>query len=770
MREWHGIVLVQPPFVQLNSPYPSLYYLKSFIEQLEKTRRDILIKNKQVTVLDHSIGLFERIFCRQGIKQIFSDAELSVGKRTDIKKPVRIIIERFLSEQELWLSSIERLTNFLRGKDNEWGHLLALANGSVPGGPRTDAYLSERGGEVSADETKRFATLLLSDIADFITATVDENFSLVRYRPLMEGSLNSGLRDFAVVEKNLDGYIMNSFYRPLLEDEWLKLEASDPFLKQDSAPFLLGLTIPFPGCLSGALVCAHSAKKHFGTNVRTIAGGGYVNTELRSMGKTAFSTYFDYVAFDKGYSALTDVLRGEEDVNAAHAKNKITEIEMKIKIQEELKSVETIFPDYSHVDFSRYLYPVDDANPMHRLWSDGHWLKAYVAYGCYWHLCAFCDVTLDYVKHFIPVDTDALFKHLYHQADQTGIRGIHFVDEAAPASYLIEFALFNRETNRPLNFWGNIRFEREFNPDTAAILAAGGLTGVSAGLEVATEKGLKRVGKGISLQGAVQTCAAFKEAGILTHAYLIYGYWDEDEQEIVDSAEILRQLFEQGLLDSAFWHKFVLTVHSRIYAEKKKGLHPDLVIHGEPDINASDTMFALNDLSFEGEDHFDKYTEPLEKLVSSWMHGATEIPVQSGFPFSVKAPSVPPNLVQTLLDDYIAKREAAKRVIPNKENPVGKMGSKVVFLGTSPRYALQSAAQSKAEKACTIHWRWKLTEHELSASSREAADKLMALLKAASRGKGMSAVQFYSALTEIFRGTTVNAVWIKLRESGLAVY
>jgi hypothetical protein len=459
------VVLIQPPFVQLNSPYPAPYYLKSFLEQ----------RGFHVTVLDHSIGLFERIFYRAGLERIFTDAVLLSGHKKEA--------ERFLSEKELWCVSIDRLIAFLRHRDHEWGHFLALANGYLPGGRRTDDFIAERGGEISVNEAGILATKLLADLADFITFTLDENFSLIRYRAAGDACFSS----FSAVQKTLDGYIMKNFYRPLLEEEWKKLENSG----LANGQFLLGVTIPFPGCLSGALVCAESAKKHFGKSVRTAAGGGYVNTELRFLNSKEINGYFDYVSFDKGYSSLVSILENVE----------VTEDSI----------VRTTFPDYSEVDFSRYLYPVDDANPMHRLWSDGHWLKAYLAHGCYWHSCAFCDVTLDYIKNFIPVDTPALFSHLKNQAEKTGVRGIHFCDEAAPVSSLLEFALLNREAGVPLNFWGNIRFEKSYDPDTAAILAAGGLLGVSAGLEVATEKGFKRLGKGINLPDAISALAAFNK-------------------------------------------------------------------------------------------------------------------------------------------------------------------------------------------------------------------------------------------------------------------
>ena len=758
--EVRRIILVQPPFVQLNGPYPAPYYLKAFLEK----------RGQSVTVLDHSIGLFERIFSRAGLEQIFSDASIvSVRDRANID-----IIERFLSGKDLWLNSIDRLTAFLRGRDHEWGHFLALSNGCLPGGPRTDAYLAERDGNLKADEVTIFATKLLSDLADFITCTLDSGFSLVRYAPVMEASLKAGFRDFATVQKSLDGYIMNNFYRPLLAEEWKKLESNGEIGTSQGAansPFLLGLTIPFPGCLSGALVCAESAKKRFGAAVRTAAGGGFVNTELRFCNNPDFFEYFDYVSFDRGYGSMVSILehiKAGEKNNEPVYKTKYrspgavissdgiasSTADHDTALSEDL-AIRTNFPDYSGVDFNRYLYPVDDANPMHRLWSDGHWLKAYLAHGCYWHSCTFCDVTLDYIKNFVPVDVPALFNHLLNQAEQTGIRGIHFCDEAAPVSVLLEFALLNREAGLPFCFWGNIRFEKNFSPDVAAILAAGGLIGVSAGIEVATESGFKRLGKGINLESVVGACAAFKEAGILTHAYLIYGYWDEEEEEIIDSAETLRQFFFHGLLDSAFWHKFVLTRHSRIYAEKQRGLHSGLIIKDDP-ASERGVLFALNDLSFEGEEKYDIYTEGLDRLLAAWMAGDIDTPVDVAFPFVVHKTSVPPDLVLNLLDNYAGNRDA------ERQDAAGQNVT-VLFLGSVPLLRQEG-------KDVFLRWYWRLAGCTLKTHSRAEAEKIITLLETASGKKGMNAVELFLSLEDISGKIDAVRIWKYLRKSGLAAY
>ena len=776
-----NVILIQAPFVQLNSPYPAPYYLKSFLER----------KGYSVKVFDHSIALFEKIFSRSGLRQIFSDAS-SRWKPAGNSTTGDFHVERFLSEKDLWLSTIDRLVAFLRGRDPEWGHFLALANGCLPGGPRTDTYFANASREqrnVSADEAKLLATRLLNDLADFISYTLDSGFGLIRYTAEIEGSLKAGFRDFSSIQESLrsyDNYILDTFYLPMLYDEW---EKNDDASLDNNSPFLLGITIPFSGCLSGALACAQSAKKYFGSAVRTVAGGGFVSTELRFLNTQEFFEYFDYLSFDRGYGSLVSILehieageqhgktlyrtiyRFEGKVIAAPeisflesiAPNKTMEdstILKKMSLLED-EAARNVFPDYSEVEFSRYLYPVDDANPMHRLWSDGHWLKAYLAHGCYWHSCAFCDVTLDYIRNYIPVDTAALFEHLKNQAEKTGVRGVHFCDEAAPASSLLEFSLLNRGAGLPLNFWGNIRFEKNFNPDTAAILAAGGLIGVSAGLEVATEKGLKRLGKGITPESAVRACAALKGAGILTHAYLIYGYWDEDEEELIDSAEILRQFFEHGLLDSAFWHKFVLTRHSRIYSELCQGFHPALKVTDDIPQSQKETIFALNDLSFAGEKKFDKYTEGLDRLLASWMSGETETPVQAGFPFKVKDPTVAPDLVAGFLNSYARDRDRNCNWRCDKSG-AAHSGEKVLFLGSAPRLWQKG-------KDVFLHWSWRLDRQNIKTSDNAEAEELAALLETASLGKGMDAAEFCSSLIKISGETGAAKVWRKLRKSGIAV-
>jgi radical SAM superfamily enzyme YgiQ (UPF0313 family) len=595
----------------------------------------------------------------------------------------------------------------------------------------------------------------------------------------------------------LDGYILKKFYLPLLEKEW---DALGPLSAPDGisgdragTALILGITIPFSGCLTGALACAQSAKERFGDRVLTIAGGGYVNTELRFAESRAFFDFFDYLSFDRGYGSLEAILeRTGKDPEGTLYKTRYRsrrtgqligspddggENDFARFRETDRESVRKVFPGYDGVDFSRYLYPVDEENPMHRLWSDGHWLKVYLAHGCYWRSCAFCDVTLDYIRGFEPVPVEALFRHLLEQAEKTGIRAVHLVDEAAPLPSLMALAELNRDAGLPLVFWGNIRFERAFTPDAAAFLAAGGLLGVSGGIEVATEEGFKRIGKGIGLDELVRSCAAFKEAGILTHGYLIYGYWDEDPREIIDSAEVLRRVFAEGLLDSAFWHKFVLTRHSRIYAEWRRGLHPALKVKEGDTPGEGREIFALNDLSFEGEEAFDRFTGPLDRLLAAWMAGDTGQPVSAAFPFKVPSPSTAPHVIEEFLDAYARDRDKGRGTPPPEEDRPGKeKPGRVVFLGSRPLVTAKGGTT-------LLFWRWRLADHRLKlpakgdqtgketrkdAGTPFRGTALAELLEACSRSPGKRALPFYRELEELL-GPDAAAAWKTLRNGGLVL-
>ena len=708
MSDKIDVLILQPPIVQLNTAYPSGAYLSAFFKSLgHKTRW-----------LDLSISLFYEIFSRSGLTKLFSLCSENALRLADKAEKsgdeaTAFNLRRYVAQKELWIQWIDYITAVLRpGKHDsissgyENAHRFVFG-AHVPRGARMENYLANLGHDLTTDDARSLASFALADLADFITIAFDRNFSLVRYAESLTVSESS----FAEVEKGADSPILKEFYEPLLEklevrnEELGVLEGEavqaqpSPRLAQNSprefspasgslpipprqSKTLVLISIPFAGTFAAALATGRFFKKHFGDSVYVCFGGGFVNTELRDTNEKALAKYCDAISYDRGYASYKElVIRSEElgvygepifRLRQFTGSGVIPPIDedsedCKEYLDYERQITSTLIPDFSDIDFSVYPRLIDDTNPMHRLWSDGSWLKAYMAHGCYWHKCAFCDVTLDYVKGYCPTNIHRLYEGMLAQCTEKGVYGIHFVDEAMPPAMMIAFARENIAHGSPITWWGNVRFEKSFTRDVADFLSYGGLIGVSAGLESATGNGLNAIHKGTDLESIVGACCAFKEAGILVHAYMIYGYWWEKEQDLINSMETLRQFYANGLLDSCFWHKFVLTRHSRVYNEWKEGKIEGLKPI-DPQEKQNAPLFAKNGLHFEGEKKSQKYGTSLDFSLNQWMHGEDlEKPVQKWFDFAVPKPSVPRDFIGRLIEKYEAKRDEEFKKLP--QNP-----------------------------------------------------------------------------------------------------
>ncbi len=661
-------VLVQPPFAQLNAPYPAVYYLESFLRG----------RGIEAWARDHSIELYRALFSRAGIAPAFDAArrllEEALSEDSAPDAATLSQLERYVSYEPLYLEWIDALTAFLSGSDPALAHRLAQA-AELPRGMRAEAFFEARGGRIASNEARGLATAILEDLGDLVTYALDPSFGTVRYGERIAASAPR----FAPIRSALEASpLLGSAYAPLLDAEWKRLGV---------APELLLVSVPFPGCLLGALACARSARAAFGGRTRILFGGGYISTELRGMLDGGIFDFCDYLCFDAGYGAIDSILEveagaplerlyrtmyrdpeghvvaagfdptdeaceGPRRASAAPGARRRSACDQSDRFRRaESEAIAAVAPDYASYEAGRYLQVVDSENPMHRLWSDSPWLKYVLAHGCYWRRCSFCDTRLDYVSRFEPVDVARLVAAAGSASSRTGLYGIHFVDEAMPMPSLLAFARENRLRaaggKRPFHYWGNVRFDSSWTEDRCEYLSASGLVAVSGGIEIATEEGLAATGKGFDLRGLARTLVAMKRAGLLVHAYLIYGFPGQSRREIGESAEVCRQLIASGLVDSAFWHRFVLTRHSRMYGEwleaERRGLKPGPWPGLGPVDKSGD--FADNDLGFAGEKDFDEFDGPLAAALESWMR--REGPAAVARPSPVRRPAA--DLVEGLI-------------------------------------------------------------------------------------------------------------------------
>ncbi len=600
------VLAVIPPMTQLNTPYPSTAYLTGFLRSrgIDAVQEDL------------ALALVLRLFSPAGLAAIRECvAALPRQGRT-------AAVESFDRQFDRYLATIAPAVAFLQGRDPSVGHRIATRR-FLPEGPRfasLDVYVDpdhEDGGDPLAwafgalgiqDRARHFATLYLNDLADVLRDAVDARFEFVRYAEALAQSQPG----FAPLAAALAAPL-NLIDRSLRD---LTLEA----LARHKPQRVL-LSVPFPGSVYAAFRIAQAIKAH-DPSIVTVLGGGFVNTELRELAEPRVFDYFDYVTLDAGERpvlALLEHLRGErpqERLVRTFARSADGRSVRYIDAAEpDIAFADTGTPTWDGLPLDRYLSVLDMLNPMHRLWSDGRWNKLTVAQGCYWKKCSFCDTSLAYIARYEALAAGTLVDRIEAIVAETGQTGFHFVDEAAPPKALKALADELRQRNRAISWWGNIRFEKSFTPALCAELADSGCIAVSGGLEVASDRLLKLMQKGVSVEQVAQVTRAFTDAGILVHAYLMYGFPTQTVQDTVDALEYVRQLFAAGCIQSGFFHRFVCTVHSPV------GRHPDR--YGVTLKPLPAASFARNDVGFidpAGVDH-DALGVALNKALYNYMHG-----------------------------------------------------------------------------------------------------------------------------------------------------
>ena len=634
------LLLITPPFTQLNTPYPATAYIKGFLNTI----------NIESVQADLGIEVILKLFSKNGLQDLFDNAKIDSSTSDNSK--------RILALQDEYIKTIDVVIAFLQGK-NPTLALQICQEDFLPEASRF-AQLEELdwafGTMGTQDRAKHLATLYLEDISDFIVECIDGNFGFSRYAERLGRSANSFDELHAALQQETT--FIDTILISILKE---RIESIQPTL------FLI--SVPFPGNLYAAFRCAQWVKKNH-PNIKISMGGGFPNTELRSLSDARVFEFFDFITLDDGETPvelLCDYVQSSE-VELPLKRTFILEngkvVYKNNASKPDYKQSQVGTPDYSDLLLDKYISVIEIVNPMHRMWSDGRWNKMTMAHGCYWGKCTFCDISLDYVKIYEPVAANLLCDRMEEMMLQTGQNGFHYVDEAAPPALMRALALEILRRKLSVTWWTNIRFEKSFTKDLCLLLKASGCIAVSGGLEVASDRLLKLIDKGVTVEQVAKVTRNFTEAGVMVHSYLMYGYPSQTVQETIDSLEMVRQLFEVGVLQSGFWHQFAMTAHSPV------GMYPEKfgVIAQQNEIT-----FANNDIAFTdktGIDH-EKFGFGLKKSLYNFMHGICfDYELQDWFDFKIPKTTISPDFIFDALQE-----EGEFNSKPN---------AKIVWLGGKP--------------------------------------------------------------------------------------
>ena len=577
------VLLITPPLTQLNTPYPATAYLKGYYRE----------QGAEVRQVDLGIEVADRVLSREFL--------MSIG----------------LEEQARLIEPVKR---FLRGQDDTLGP--RIANRSLlPEGKRFEQLDEDNlewsfGVSGTTDKAMHLATLFIEDIADYIREHVDPHFDLVRYAEYL--SNDAPTFDPLYAELQQEPSVIDRMMLEILEKECKEFKECEECKTIDK----VCITVPFPGCLYGALRCGQWLKAN--TNATVEIGGGFPNTEWRQLSDNRIYEFCHEVAID------------------GH------------------KEADQFCPDFSDLPLDKYLSLTEMTNPMHRLWSQGRWNKMVMAHGCYWHRCAFCDTSLDYIGNYRAPQATTVVDHMERIMEQTHRTGFHFVDEALPPKLLKEVAEEILRRGLAVSFWGNIRFEKAYTAELCDLLAEAGMVAVSGGLEVASDRLLKLIDKGVTIQQTVEACRHLRDAGIMVHTYLMYGFPTETLQETVDALETVRRMFDEGIVQSAFWHRYAMTCHSpsglnpEAYGARRVTLEPNPFCNNEVDwmpiengklkienYPGADANSQFSTLNSQFNYDIEAVGAALRLATYNYMNGlGLDQPVRSWFPIRVPKPSV----------------------------------------------------------------------------------------------------------------------------------
>lgn len=643
------LLLITSPFTQLNTPYPATAYLKGFLNT----------KNIAAYQIDLGIEVILELFNKKTFEMLF---DVAYENDTIVSENAT----RIYALKDSYLQTLDDVITFLQGKNQTLARQICTIN-FLPRASRFEQLddMEWAFGEMGMqDKAKHLCTLYLEDLSDFIVECIDDNFGFSRYAERLGKSANNFDELYDILQST----------QSFIDDITLKILEEN---LQKTMPKLVCFSVPFPGNLYSAFRCAQYIKANYPT-IKIAMGGGFPNTELRSVSDTRVFEFFDFITLDDGELPVELLSTHVQNLDSKEFKRTFLlengEIVYKNNTKKpDYKQPQVGTPDYSDLKLDNYISVIEIANPMHSLWSDGRWNKLTMAHGCYWGKCTFCDISLDYIKVYEPVAAALLVDRMETLIAQTGENGFHFVDEAAPPALMKALALEILKRKLTVTWWTNIRFEKNFTKDLCLLLKESGCIAVSGGLEVASDRLLKLIDKGVTVAQVAQVTRNFTEANIMVHSYLMYGYPTQTVQETIDSLEMVRQLFELGIIQSGFWHQFALTAHSPVGLNPSEyGITP----------NYKNITFANNDVDFvdnTGVDH-EQFSGGLKKSLFNYMHNVGfDLELQDWFDFEIPQPTITPFFIEDCLTENI--------------NLSIKPSAKIVWLGGAP--LIQEFSKSK---------------------------------------------------------------------------
>jgi hypothetical protein len=280
------ILLLTPPMVQLNTPYPATPVLTGFLKE----------HGVEAHQADLSLEVALRLFTPETVDAAL--AHIPFGRVPRKLKP-------FAAHSREYRENVAPVIRFLQGAAPELAWRFAHP-GSLPEGPHfreltpddesdpEETLLALCGQQGIEARAKIRASLFLDDLAGYLAEALDRDFAFARYA-----------EHLAVAAPSFDPILRRLKGKPSYIDEILDGLVAEQLRR--FKPDFVGVTVPFPGTVYGAFRIAQAVRR-LAPEVKTLLGGGYVNSELRDLTDERVFDYFDFISYDEGFAPLLGIL------------------------------------------------------------------------------------------------------------------------------------------------------------------------------------------------------------------------------------------------------------------------------------------------------------------------------------------------------------------------------------------------------------------------------------------------------------------------------
>jgi radical SAM superfamily enzyme YgiQ (UPF0313 family) len=663
------VLLLVTPFCSPNYTYPAPAYLTRYLRR----------NGVEVAQADLSLELMLKIFSRAGLTRIFDEVERSGKTLSESSR-------RIIGLRDRYLSTVDTVIRYLQGRDASIAYRLCHSN-FLPRGENFERnkgfdWYDGNGNTLAVHDRAKFVgTQYLYDIAGLIREAIFPYFQITLVDRYYDSFVH-WCTSFDSMHYELE--------RPATVIDCMLNEVLDVHLDA-ATPDLVGISVPFARNLYWSLRIARRARERI-PGVKVAAGGGLFNTSMREPSEPRLFKYIDYLTLDDGERPILSILEHMEGFRDPTQLKRTFLLDEAGKIclsdgatECDANHEESGAPDYRGYRVEDYCSTLETININQRIRSDGWWNKLTMAHGCYWNKCSFCDIHLSYIKDYETAPAKNVVDKVEECIAQTGHTGFHFVDEAMPPKIMRDFAIEVLRRGLNISWHGMMRFDKAYTAELCKLLAAGGLVTIMGGLEVASNRLLKLMKKGTTVEQVAEVAKNFRDAGIRVHAYLMYGFPTQTEQETVDALDVVRQLFKYGLVTSASWAKFGATPHSPIGREPQAyGVELDPVPEG---------AFLEQILSHKdptGADH-DKFTDGLMNALKFFALGMHhDVPVEGWFDFPVPTVSIDRDLVGKVIAARPLAAADAKSLVRDR---------RALWLGATPSLKRSASVEGEAAQA-----------------------------------------------------------------------